>query len=554
MDVRVLGPLEANRADQPVDLGPPKQRLVLCLLICRNGEPLSIDSLVDALWVDKPPASARDNVHQHIHRLRKVLGPERLLSQGRLGYALHLDRSELDMFRFIDLLAQGRETMTAGDLVGSARLYRDALSLWRGDPFADLSDEPALAPEIAKLQELRLAALEHRTEADLALGDHAHVVFELRQLLEKYPYRERFHEQLMLALYRTGQKAAALAAFQDARKTFAEDLGLEPGTRLRELESAILNDRPVATAVGAPKLASIRTGYIVPAQLPPAPAAFAGRATELAQLNEAAIAGPGVMAIAGTAGIGKTALAVHWARQVAERFPDGQLYVNLRGFAAGGPAVDPAEAIRGFLDALTVPPERIPSNMEAQCGLYRSLLAGKRVLVLLDNARTAEQVRPLLPGSSGCLAIVTSRNQLPSLVALEGTQPINLDVLPAGDAQEILALRLGSDRLAAQADSVDQIIERCEGLPLALVIIAARAALQQRLPLAVIAAELREAHDRLDMFAQEDPSADLRTVLSWSYQNLSPSAADLFRLLGAQAGPDISTPAAASLEIGRAHV
>jgi tetratricopeptide (TPR) repeat protein len=300
----------------------------------------------------------------------------------------------------------------------------------------------------------------------------------------------------------------------------------------------------------------------VPAQLPPAVPAFTGRGAELASLDaiapgaaQTAAASPAaasaaavvIAAVSGTAGVGKTALAVHWAHRVAGQFPDGQLYVNLRGFDPGGAALDPEQALRGFLDAFGVPATRIPEDLAAQTGLFRSLLAGKRVLVVLDNARSAEQVRPLLPGSPSCMTIVTSRDQLTGLVATEGARPLALDLLTTGDARDLLIRRMGASRVAAEPEAAETIITACARLPLALTIAAARAATSPRFPLAAIAAELHEAASALDPFDGGDSATDVRAVFSWSYRALSQPAARMFRLLGLHPGPDISVPAAASL-------
>ncbi|MEC4021148.1 NB-ARC domain-containing protein, partial [Streptomyces sp. H27-D2] len=276
-----------------------------------------------------------------------------------------------------------------------------------------------------------------------------------------------------------------------------------------------------------------------PAQLPLSVTAFVGRGQELAQLDELLPAadadnppGPAAMvisAVSGTAGVGKTALAVHWARRSREAFPDGQLYVNLRGFDPGGSVVSPAQAVRGFLDAFGVPPARIPAGLEAQVGLYRSLLAGRRVLMVLDNARDAEQVRPLLPGAPGCLALVTSRNRLTSLVAAEGARLLTVDLLAPAEARALLTSRLGARRVAAEPAAVRELVVRCAGLPLALAIVAARAADRPRLPLAALADELREAGRRLDALDCGDPATQVRAVFSWSYHALSADAARLFR-------------------------
>ncbi|WBB81021.1 tetratricopeptide repeat protein [Micromonospora sp. WMMD882] len=287
--------------------------------------------------------------------------------------------------------------------------------------------------------------------------------------------------------------------------------------------------------------------WVVPRQLPAAVRHFVGRDAQLAALTRLAD-GPAdtvvVSVIGGTAGVGKTALAVRWAHQVADRFPDGQLYVNLRGFDPGGHVLDPAEALGGFLEALAVPPQRIPTGPAAQAALFRSLLAGRRMLVLLDNARDGDQVRPLLPGAPGCLVLVTSRHQMPGLVATEGAQPLVLDLLTPDEARELLGRRVGGRRVADEPAAVDRIVAASARLPLALAIVSARAATHPDFPLTRLADEL--ADGRLDGFSGGD-GADVRAVLSWSYRSLDPAAAALFRLLGLHPGPDVSVAAAASL-------
>ncbi|WP_329100599.1 tetratricopeptide repeat protein [Micromonospora sp. NBC_01699] len=308
--------------------------------------------------------------------------------------------------------------------------------------------------------------------------------------------------------------------------------------------------RPEASA---PEQQPVTRAWVVPRQLPAAVRHFAGRTAQVAALTglltEPAGA-PGtvlISAIGGTAGVGKTALALHWAHRVADRFPDGQLYVDLRGFDATAPILSPDEAIRGFLDALGVPPERVPVGLTAQAALYRSLLAGRRMLVLLDNARDADQVRPLLPGSTGCLVVVTSRNQLPGLVAAEGAHPLVLDLLPAAESRELLSRRLGPDRVAREPDAVDRIAAASAGLPLALSIVAARAATHPEFGLGRLADELQGGRGSLDGFTGGEATADVRAVFSWSCRGLDPPTARLFRLLGLHPGPDLSIAAAASL-------
>ncbi len=325
-------------------------------------------------------------------------------------------------------------------------------------------------------------------------------------------------------------------------RKLADAFGLTGDERDRFCSAAVT----VLTASPGTKPAADPATGRVPAQLPADVARFTGRRAHLDHLTAAldrAANAVVISAIAGTAGIGKTALAVHWAHRVRHRFPDGQLYVNLRGFHPSGAVMDPAQAIRSMLEALDVPRQRIPAGLDAQAALYRSELADRRMLVVIDNARDAEQVRPLLPGAPGCFVLVTSRSQLTSLVAVEGARPLTLDLLTPEEAKELLAGRLGPDRLAADPEAVDEIVTRCARLPLALAIVAARAATNPGFPLRVIADELRG----LDALADEDPSGDIRAVFSWSVATLTPAAARMFRLVGLHAGPEFSAAAAASL-------
>jgi tetratricopeptide (TPR) repeat protein len=435
-----------------------------------------------------------------------------------------------------------------------------------------------------RLAERRVGVVEDGVEVDLALGRHADVVSDLRALVAVHPLRERLRGLLMLALYRCGRQADALAAYQDTRRYLDEELGVEPSADLQRLHRQMLAADPALAAPGTPDTAAGPTaadtapGDTVPqagrpptpAQLPPGVGHFTGRDAELerlrALLDESGPA-PAIAVIAGTAGVGKTALAVHWAQEIRDRFPDGQLYVNLRGFDPSGTAMNPAEAIRGFLDAYGVPPQQVPVSLAAQAALYRSLVAGRRVLIVLDNAADAEQVRPLLPGASGCLVLVTSRNQLSGLVAAEGAVPVAVGLPSDEESRRLLARRLGPARAAAEPEAVDRIVSLCARLPLALTIVAARAATHPDFPLDALAGELREARGRLDAFDGEDRATDVRAVFSWSYQRLTEPASRLFRLLGLHPGPDIAAPAAASLagvplpevrpsltELARAHL
>jgi len=536
-----------------------RRKAVLAVLALQAGEVVSTDRLTDVVWGQAAPATAVNTLQSHMSYLRTVLGDKCAILAQAPGYLLDLCGDGTDVQEAERLLAQG---MRSAEPAEAARQLRRALSLWRGRPLADVTGVAWLEEQAERLDLLRLRIRQALSGARLGAGEHAQLVPELEEMAASHPLDERIHEQLMLALYRSGRQADALAVYHRLRATLDEELGIGPGQALRDLEMAILQqdaalDPPVPAGVPAVPLAP------VPAQLPPAVPGFTGRSAELATLDllaggaaaAAPAAGTGpvvpaavaVCAVSGTAGVGKTALAVHWAHRVAGGFPDGQLYVNLRGFDPAGTALDPGQALSGFLDALGVPAARIPADPDTRAALYRSLLAGKRVLVVLDNARSADQVRPLLPGSPGCLAIVTSRDQLAGLVATEGARPLPLDLLTTADARELLTRRLGEARVAGEPEAVGDIIAACARLPLALTIAASRAATSPGFPLAAVAAELSEACCALDPFHGGDHATDVRAVFSWSYRALSPHAARLFRLLGLHPGPGIAAAAAASL-------
>ncbi|WP_433305067.1 BTAD domain-containing putative transcriptional regulator [Actinoplanes sp. CA-030573] len=542
MRFHVLGAIEARHEGAEVALGPPKQRLLLAVLICHRGEALTADRLVDILWPARPPASARENLRGYVHGLRAALGPDLLTRRGG-SYALTAAGEQIDAGEFAATVARA----DPADPAAAREMLASALSLWRGPAYQEFGDVPVLAAEAARLDDLRLLATELRIEADLAVGRAAEVVRELGDLVGRYPYRERFCALLLLALYRSGRQAEALALYRRTRQRLVDELGVEPQPELRDLHRAILGgDRRLL----APPAAAARPARPVPAQLPADVEGFAGRGRELAALTAAAT-GPGrtvvVSAIGGTGGIGKTWLALHWAHRHRDRFPDGQLFVNLRGFDPSGQQVSTETAVRGFLDALGVPPDAVPADLPAQVGLYRSLVADRRMLVLLDNARDTGQVVDLLPGTPACVTVVTSRDQLVGLVAGHGARPLPVDVLAPGEAHDLLRRRVAAGRLAAEPNAVRRLVGYCSGLPLALGVIAARAALRPHEPLTVIADELGRAGDRLSALDEDGSYGSLRAVLSWSYTALPPTAARMFALLGLVPGPDVGTAAAAAL-------
>jgi DNA-binding SARP family transcriptional activator/Tfp pilus assembly protein PilF len=541
---RLLGDFEASIGGHPIDLGTAKQRCVLAVLLVDANRVVPVDQLLDRVWGERRPQRARAALAAYASRLRHALAAagEISLAWRSGGYVLTVDPAMVDVHRFRDLVAR---TRSAEDQVVLGLLDR-ALGLWRGEAFGTLTT-PWLESVRESLNAERHAAELDRNDLGLAAGRHASLLGDLTERAAAFPLDERLAAQLLLALYRCGRQADALQHYERLRVRLADELGADPSAALALLHKRML------TADPALAWSEQRPPTPVPRQLPVVARTFTGRARELHRLDTI-LADRGerptavvISAISGMAGIGKTTLAVHWAHQVAHQFPDGQMFVNLRGFDPGGRPVSHEEALRGFLDALAVSAQRIPSSLDGKIAIYRSLLADRRMLIVLDNARDAEHVRPLLPGAPGCLVVVTSRHQLTGLVASEGAHPLTLDLFGPADARELLARHIGADRVAGEPEAVSQIISRCAQLPLALSTVAARAAFTPNLPLAAVARELRDTRPTLDALAGLDPATDVRTVLSWSLNAVGAAAARLFRLLGLHPGPDIGAPAAASL-------
>ncbi|WP_433380538.1 BTAD domain-containing putative transcriptional regulator [Actinoplanes sp. CA-142083] len=521
IEFRLLGPIEVRAGGRPVDAGQPRQRAVLAVLAADSGRAVPVDTVIDRVWGDEPPRGARASLQAHVTRIRQALGDVPLTFAAGC-YTLEADPLSVDLHVLRHLTAQARDPRE-GD-AERLELLRRAVRLWRGEPLGGLR-----GPWVAQCRQAwgqeHLTAAVAWGEAELRAGDPAAAVTVLADLAAEHPLTESLAAVLMKSLAAAGRPAEALAHYETVRRRLVEELGADPSPELQAAHRSILRGPdPVAG----------------PAQLPADVFGFTGRAGQLAQLEEPAP----IFVVSGMAGVGKSALAVHWAHTVAGRFPDGQLYVNLRGFDPAGRVMDPADAVRGFLDALGVARDKVPAGLDAQAALYRSLLAGKRILVLLDNARDAEHVRPLLPATAGAVAVVTSRNRLTGLLAAEGARPVALDVLSDEEARDLLARRLGADRTAAEPGAVDEIVEACARLPLALAITAARAQ-QSRFPLARFAAELRESG--VDALDTGDPGLQVRAVFDCSYAALSAPAARLFRLLGLHPGPDFGTAAATAL-------
>jgi DNA-binding SARP family transcriptional activator len=550
----LLGPLLVRQGGVTLPVIPGKQRTLLAALLLSADRAVSFNELSQALWGSTPPPSARVAVQNHVMKLRKALGDGARIRTHPHGYQILVDDGDLDVFRFEAHLAAARAGARDGSWDAAAEQARAGLALWRGEPLADVESDLLATRDVPRLAELRLQAVEVRLDADVHLGRHAEAITDLQRLVATHPLRERLHELLMLALYGEGRQAEALTAYTRARQIFVDELGTEPGPGLRQLQWQVLNGDPALDLPEHRPDTADPPAPQVPRQLPGTASGFTGRAAELAALtrilDESSAESPGtvvISAIGGTAGAGKSALALHWAHQVATRFPDGQLYVNLRGFDPSGVPMPTGEALRGFLDALSVPPDRIPAQPEARAGLYRSLLADRKVLIVLDNARDEQQVRPLLPANPASLVIVTSRNHLGGLAAADRARLLTLDVLSRDEAVHMLTTRIGADRAAAEPAAVREIAALCGRLPLALAVAAARAEARPDFPLTALAAELRDRAGRLEALDAGDPTASVRAVFSWSYRQLGTEAARLFRLLGLHAGPDISSAAAASL-------
>jgi len=604
MEFGVLGPVEVWADGRPVDAGHARQRAVLAVLLLELGRAVPLEVLIDRVWGDDPPRSVRNVVYGYVARLKALLatgqdagGPKANVSLSRhpSGYLLRAAPDQVDLVRFRRLVA---EAAAAGDDERAGAALGQAVGLWRGPALAGL-DSPWLNAMRATLELGRAGAVADLTDIRLRRGGHGALAGELAVRAAESPGDERLIGQLMLALYRCGRQAEALRWFELTRQYLAGELGADPSPPLAALHQQILRADP---ALAGPRTGA-RAAAPVPRELPADVSAFTGRAAELAELDRllglsATTAGPGlgraglapdgsrlapdcaglapdgsgpapaavISAVSGTGGVGKTALAVHWAHRAAERFPDGQLHVNLRGYDPAGP-VTAADALGGFLRALGVPGPDIPPGEDQRAARYRSLLAGQRMLIVLDNASSVEQVRPLLPGTPGCAALVTSRDALAGLVARNGAARLDLDLLPMDEAVALLTELIG-EPTRADPDATAALARQCVRLPLALRVAAELAATRPAVPLADLVADLAGQQRRLDLLdAAGDPRTAVRAVFSWSYQQLSAETAQMFRLLGLHPGPDISVPAAASLaamaeanarrllrELARAHL
>ncbi|MFI9561019.1 AfsR/SARP family transcriptional regulator [Nonomuraea endophytica] len=510
------------------------------------GETVASDKLAYWVWGEDLPAHPRNTLHTYVRRLRDMLGPH-LIETVPHGYLLRVGREDVDLLRFRDLVRQARACADAGAVDQESALLRQALSLRRGEPFEGLTSlwlERELAPLV---EEEWLAALARQVDLDLAAGRYRDLIPELNRLTAAHPLREEVWEQFIRALYDSGRRAEAVDAYERVRTILREEMDLEPNERLQRLHRLVRGGADMAEEQSSPARR--------PRQLPSDITRFTGRHAVLAALDDllpgtdARPEAPAPIVIAvvsGPAGVGKTALAVHWAHRVRQRFPDGQLYVNLRGYGPASPT-EPAAVLESFLLALGVPAARIPVGTEARSALLRSTLADRRMLILLDNAHDAAQVRPLLPGSDS-LVLITSRGQLRSLAAREGARRVVLDRFEPHESAVLLGDILGVERVAGQPAAVARLAHLCAHLPLALGIAAELAGRRPADSLEAVVQQLRDERRRLETLdTGDDPHGSVQAVFSWSYQALTPAAARLFRLLGLHPSNDISAAAAAAL-------
>ncbi|MEU4232592.1 tetratricopeptide repeat protein [Nonomuraea sp. NPDC026600] len=544
MDFRILGPLELWNGGLPVPLTAPKQRALLAILLIKAGRPVPVERLVDELWGATPPRSVESTLHSLLSRLRGI-GVVTLVREPG-GYRLGLAGATLDARVFERLALEARELAEAGQLEQAARCFREALDLWRAPALADAPESPMIEAERARLDGLRLAVFEEYADTLAGLGRHAQVAGELRALLAEHPLRESLWARMIDALDRSGQAREALAAYDEARRVLAEELGLDPGSELRRLQARILrreNGRENEREARGP----------ISPQLPPDLAQFTGRGTALRELTALMRTAPGTVAvISGMPGVGKSAFAVHWAHRMAERFPDGQIFIDLRGHRPQE-AITPRKALDRFVRALGMPPEQVPAEEDELATAYRTLLAGRRVLVVLDNAADPAQVQPLLPGTDGCLALVTSRNRLSGLALHHVTRTIDLDILAEPEAVDLLAAVIGP-RAGAEPDAVAELADQCGQLPLALRIAAAHLAGHPHRRVATYLADLTE-RGRLSALCLGDvPATAVRATFDLSYQALAEADRIAFRRLGLMPGSGFTAQSlAAMLDVSAAQ-
>jgi DNA-binding SARP family transcriptional activator/tetratricopeptide (TPR) repeat protein len=549
MEYRVLGPLAVLDDGKPVDIGSTRQRVVLAVLLMNANRVVSRDRLVDALWDRNPPSTANNQIQFCVSALRRKLaahGAADVIETIPPGYLLRLGDHTLDAQEFELLVASGRAAAADGRPHDAVRHLIASLELWRGPAFVGVNSE-IVQVAATRLNEDRLALIEERMELELELGHHHDVIGEIAELVANYPLRERLRGQLMLALYRDGRQADALAAYRAARRRFLDELGLEPGQGLRDLEQAMLENDP-ALRPGSLTLAREPASVaLVPRQLPAGVRDFVARQDLLGQIGAILRREPPpapqpqhleIVVLSGRSGVGKTALALHVAHQLCDSYPDGQLFAQLE--VGGTEPVSSAHVLEGFLQALGVTLSAPPGNLEALAQTYRTRLAGRRVLVMLDAAVSVAQVIPLLPGSSSCAVIITSRNRLPGL---PGARVFEVGVFDESTGVEMLTQVIGEERIRHEKDMAGQLVRLCGGLPVALRIAAAKLAARPHWKVARMIGRLEDEQRRLDELVFDEQvrgEGGIRASIALSYESLQPEARRLLRMLAILGATDFA--------------
>lgn len=554
-EFRVLGPVEVRVDGRPVPLGGTGVRDLLACLLLEPNRVVSVEHLVDALWGESPPPTARTMVQGYVSRIRKLLATgsapqdRRPKLQTRApGYQLSVDPRSVDAHRARDLVERAHGLPPAQ----RAEALSEALALWRGPALFDVTSQLLQRTSVPHLDELKLLALEERVAAHIEIGHDQDLVVELSTLVDQYPLRERFTAQLMLANYRAGHRAEAQARYHALRRRLSDELGIDPGPEVRSLYEKLLRDDASLMPARPQQRGHDGLARPVPAELPPAAPGFVGRERELQVLDRLSgdpgdgATGP-LAVVTGTAGVGKSALATTWAHRVAHAFPDGQLYAPLRGFDAERAPLAPAEALTSMLKALGVAADAIPVDLDDRAALYRSLLADRQVLVLLDNARDSDQVRPLLPGATRSVVVVTSRRRLDGLVVRSGARVLPLETLPTETAVQLIDRAGAPSGSASEPAATRQLADLCGGLPLALRIASARLAANPGRRVTDLVHELADERDRLHGLDIDDADTSVRRAFDISYRDLPPPHRVTFRLLGLVPGHTFSVHAVAAL-------
>ncbi|MEV4312698.1 tetratricopeptide repeat protein [Actinocrispum sp. NPDC049592] len=551
--IHVLGELTVRTGAGPVDIGPSMPRSLLALLALQPNRVVTREEIVDVLWGEHPPKSSLNLVYTYVARLRRALDPAQPIVAAHGGYQLRVDSDGLDALRFDELSTEARR-IAAEDPDTAEALFVEALGLWRGSVLSDMPDRLRRHPAAMALAQRRLAGVLSYADLAIELGRHEQAAVQLHRLAGEDPLHGGLHEglnaRLMTALAGSGQQAAALRLFAEVRDRLADELGVRPGNEMRDAHLRILQRETPQVSTVSPM-----TSRAIPAQLPADVTGFAGREAQLEMLDSLVPEGDQttavvIVTIEGIAGVGKTALAVHWAHRVRHRYPDGQLYVDLRGYAASGPPVRPLDALSRFLHALGVPAEQVPIDVDEGMGMFRTLLANRKVLIVLDNASGVDQVRPLLPGSAGCLVLVTSRGRLGGLSAREGAHRMQLDGLHPEEAQALLERTIGVDRMRDEEASVADLLDACAYLPLALRIAAANLSSGPHTEIAAYTADLRRQGRLAGLAVDGDEQGAVQAAFDLSYTRLGPESQQLFRLLGLVPGTDFSSDAAIAMTAG----